>query len=274
MSSAPIDTQACLGTKMRGGPASIHGISKITLKVVVFHFRRRDSSHLSYTSQVISQSRTRVKLNRVFFPADSRQARSLGVVSLDSRQDKWESLDSFDARGRPSKEPFQVRPRQHAVARSRRGAARAAAKASRRVRTRTPCPPLEPILFPGYGSILPTSLAYILPSTAGRSPWRPDAVMSTTGANDTRSSGFSRAAGRTDTTNVRCSSSSPDPTSAEPFPGVGRSLNVKDNSSRGPRRRLRLPNVAVNRRVPVQNFNPIPFRSSRETRFRRGYPDS
>ncbi|CAN7022585.1 unnamed protein product [Brassica rapa subsp. trilocularis] len=31
------------------------------------------------------------------------------------------------------------------------------------------------------GSILPTSLAYIVPSTRGCSPWRPDAVMSTTG---------------------------------------------------------------------------------------------
>ncbi|CAN7105306.1 unnamed protein product, partial [Brassica rapa subsp. narinosa] len=41
-------------------------LSKITLKIVVFHLRQ--SSHLFYTSQVISQSRTRVKLNRVFFP--------------------------------------------------------------------------------------------------------------------------------------------------------------------------------------------------------------
>ncbi|PHT25725.1 hypothetical protein CQW23_34651 [Capsicum baccatum] len=32
-----------------------------------------------------------------------------------------------------------------------------------------------------YGSILPTSLAYIVPSTRGCSPWRPNAVMSTTG---------------------------------------------------------------------------------------------
>ncbi|CAN7022680.1 unnamed protein product [Brassica rapa subsp. trilocularis] len=32
-----------------------------------------------------------------------------------------------------------------------------------------------------YGSILPTSLAHIVPSTRGCSPWRPDAVMSTTG---------------------------------------------------------------------------------------------
>ena len=42
------------------------GISKLTQRVVVFHLRR--SSHLSYTSLVNSQSRTRVKLNRVFFP--------------------------------------------------------------------------------------------------------------------------------------------------------------------------------------------------------------
>ena len=31
-----------------------------------------------------------------------------------------------------------------------------------------------------YGSILPTSLIYILPLTRGCSPWRPEAVMSTT----------------------------------------------------------------------------------------------
>ncbi|CAN1194674.1 Regulator of rDNA transcription protein 15 [Linum perenne] len=56
-----------LWSKRRGSaPPPIHGISKITLKVVVFQFCR--SSHLYYTSQVISQCRTRVKLNRVFFP--------------------------------------------------------------------------------------------------------------------------------------------------------------------------------------------------------------
>ena len=41
-------------------------ISETTSGVVVFH--RRVSSHLCYTSQVISQCQTRVKLNRVFFP--------------------------------------------------------------------------------------------------------------------------------------------------------------------------------------------------------------
>ena len=43
-----------------------HGISKTTRRVVVFQVRR--SSHLCYTSTVISQRQTRVKLNRVFFP--------------------------------------------------------------------------------------------------------------------------------------------------------------------------------------------------------------
>ncbi|CAN6462415.1 unnamed protein product [Victoria cruziana] len=70
MSSARISLhKADLGTKSRGNaPPPTNEISKITLKVVVFHFCRRNGSHLSYTSQVISQSQTRVKLNRVFFP--------------------------------------------------------------------------------------------------------------------------------------------------------------------------------------------------------------
>ena len=51
-------------------------ISKETMKVVVFHWRR--TSHLCYTSHVSSQSLTRVKLNRVFFPRWFCQARSLG----------------------------------------------------------------------------------------------------------------------------------------------------------------------------------------------------
>ena len=43
-----------------------NGISKIAKAVGVFH--RRLLSPLSYTCPAISQSRTRVKLNRVFFP--------------------------------------------------------------------------------------------------------------------------------------------------------------------------------------------------------------
>ena len=44
-----------------------------------------------------------------------------------------------------------------------------------------------------YGPNLPTSLTYIILSTRGCSPWRPDAVMSTTrGANKYPSPRFSR----------------------------------------------------------------------------------
>ncbi|PKX99780.1 hypothetical protein P168DRAFT_313786 [Aspergillus campestris IBT 28561] len=53
------------------------------LRCVVFHWRR--SSHLFYTPYVFSQCQTRVKLNRVFFPADSAKPVPLAVVSLDSR---------------------------------------------------------------------------------------------------------------------------------------------------------------------------------------------
>ncbi|PHT27506.1 hypothetical protein CQW23_32885 [Capsicum baccatum] len=47
--------------------------------------------------------------------------------------------------------------------------------------TGTPVPSAQSQSFSKtYGSILPTSLAYIVPSTRGCSPWRPNAVMSTT----------------------------------------------------------------------------------------------
>ncbi|KAF3612802.1 hypothetical protein FXO37_36651, partial [Capsicum annuum] len=47
--------------------------------------------------------------------------------------------------------------------------------------TGTPVPsPQSQSFSRSYGSILPTCLDYIVPSTRGCSPWRPDAVMSTT----------------------------------------------------------------------------------------------
>ena len=45
----------------------------------------------------------------------------------------------------------------------------------------TPKPnPQSQSLFRSYGSILPTSLIYIVLSTRGCTPWRPEAVVSTT----------------------------------------------------------------------------------------------
>ncbi|KAI3674913.1 hypothetical protein L2E82_51860 [Cichorium intybus] len=88
-------------------------------------------------------------------------------------------------------------PGRHAATRSRRGSSSSSPPTADGFGTGTPVPsPQSQSFSRGYGSILPTSLAYIVPSTRGCSPWRPDAVMSTSRAwGGTRSSGFSRAAG-------------------------------------------------------------------------------
>ncbi|KAK8610547.1 hypothetical protein V6N13_081703 [Hibiscus sabdariffa] len=73
-------------------------------------------------------------------------------------------------------------PGRHAATRSRCGSSSSNALAADGFETGTPVPsPQSQSFYRGYGSILPTSLAYIVPSTRGCSPWRPDAVMSTTG---------------------------------------------------------------------------------------------
>ncbi|KAL1818149.1 hypothetical protein ACET3Z_013018 [Daucus carota] len=73
-------------------------------------------------------------------------------------------------------------PSRHAATRSRRGSSSSSPPAADGFGTGTPVPsPQSQSFSRSYGSILPTSLAYIVPSTRGCSPWRPDAVMSTTG---------------------------------------------------------------------------------------------
>ncbi|KAI3476279.1 hypothetical protein L1887_62143 [Cichorium endivia] len=73
-------------------------------------------------------------------------------------------------------------PGRHAATRSRRGSSSSSPPTADGFGTGTPVPsPQSQSFSRGYGSILPTSLAYIVPSTRGCSPWRPDAVMSTTG---------------------------------------------------------------------------------------------
>ena len=55
----------------------------------------------------------------------------------------------------------------------------------------TRLPPHSQSFSQSYGSILPTSLTYIVLSTRGCSPWRPDAVISTArGANHASPSDF------------------------------------------------------------------------------------
>ena len=83
--------KANLGSKKRGrSPLLIHGISKIMLKVVVFHF------HLSApTYPTPFKSFHKVELEssstRSSFPADSAKPVPLAVVLLDIRQGQWES---------------------------------------------------------------------------------------------------------------------------------------------------------------------------------------
>ncbi|KAK7289526.1 hypothetical protein RIF29_03238 [Crotalaria pallida] len=127
------------------------------------------------------------------FPADSAKPVPLAVVSLDSRQGQWESLGFplsvpvlsrlFDARGRGPEGPVpNPSPDRHAATRSRRESSSSSPPTADGFGTGTPVPsPQSQSFSRGYGSILPTSLAYIVPSTRGCSPWRPDAVMSTTG---------------------------------------------------------------------------------------------
>ncbi|PHT24877.1 hypothetical protein CQW23_35460 [Capsicum baccatum] len=73
-------------------------------------------------------------------------------------------------------------PGRHAAIRSRRGSSSSSPQTADGFGTGTPLPsPQSQSFSQTYGSILPTSLAYIVPLTRGCSPWRPDAVMSTTG---------------------------------------------------------------------------------------------
>ncbi|KZV46086.1 hypothetical protein F511_27122 [Dorcoceras hygrometricum] len=71
-------------------------------------------------------------------------------------------------------------PGRHAVTRSRRASSSSSSPTADGFGTGTPVPsPQSQSFSRGYGSILPTSLAYIVPSTRGCSPWRPDASAET-----------------------------------------------------------------------------------------------
>ncbi|KAL6284976.1 hypothetical protein ACE6H2_015905 [Prunus campanulata] len=115
------------------------------------------------------------------FPADSAKPVPLAVVSLDSRQGQWESRGCSTPGESPRRNAPSPSPGRHAATRSRRGSSSSSPPTADGFGTGTPVPsPQSQSFSRGYGSILPTSLAYIVPSTRGCSPWRPDAVMSTT----------------------------------------------------------------------------------------------
>ncbi|PHT26577.1 hypothetical protein CQW23_33811 [Capsicum baccatum] len=73
-------------------------------------------------------------------------------------------------------------PSRHAATNSRRRSRSSSPPTADRFGTGTPVPsPQSQSFSRSYGSILPTSLSYIVPSTRAYLPWRPDAVMSTIG---------------------------------------------------------------------------------------------
>ncbi|KAE8720265.1 hypothetical protein F3Y22_tig00020999pilonHSYRG00008 [Hibiscus syriacus] len=176
-----LPTEADLGSKKSGRALlPIHGISKITLKVVAFQFRPRAPT---YPTPLKSFHKFRLESSSTgsSFPADSAKPVPLAVVSLDSRHRYSESTVR-----RPRKAPEGAvpspSPGRHAATRSRSESSSSSAPKADGFRTGTPVPsPQSQSYSRGYGSILPTSLAYIVPSTRGCSPWRPDTVMSTTG---------------------------------------------------------------------------------------------
>ena len=84
-------TEVSLGCKKKGrAPLLIHGISKITLKVVVFHFRL---SAPTYPTPLKSFHKVKLESSSTgsSFPTNSAKPIPLAVVSLDSRQGQWES---------------------------------------------------------------------------------------------------------------------------------------------------------------------------------------
>ncbi|KAG9438597.1 hypothetical protein H6P81_021469 [Aristolochia fimbriata] len=163
----------------------------------------------------------------------------------------------FDA-GRPPKGPLPVPPRRASLTtRLAAGAARAVHRQPTGSGLGPPCPAPEPILFPGC------------------SPWRPDAVMSTTrrGMHSVLRIFKGRRAHRTPRRRGGALSSRWTLPPAEPLPVVGRLLNRKDNSSPRPPPTppdsLTLPPTAT---PPFRNFNPIPFRGSRMHAYLTGFP--
>ena len=129
---------------------------------------------------------------------------------------------------------------------------------------KTPKPnPQSQSLSRGYGSILPTSLIYIILSTRGCTPWRPEAVMSTTRcANKSLHWIFK---GRRERTG-QCKKDTALPTispfrRAIRFQGHMKLLKRKENSSQDSRQRLqfRLCYHSLST-FWFRNINLIPFR--------------
>ncbi|WZY94033.1 hypothetical protein YC2023_066362 [Brassica napus] len=148
--------------------------------------RRSQTPHLKMSSAWIDPPK---RVLGSSFLADSANPIPLAVVSLDSRQGHWIPLvctGSELAVRRPGKDPERAVPNpspgRHEAVHSHHVSSSSSPPTVDGFGTGTPEPsPQSQSFSRSYGSIFPTSLAYIVPSTRGYSPWRPDVVMSTTG---------------------------------------------------------------------------------------------
>ncbi len=122
--------------------------------------------------------------------------------------------------------------------------------------------PQSQSLSRGYGSILPTSLIYIILSTRGCTPWRPEAVMSTTrSANKSRYRIFKGRQKRTGRQKIRRFASEKTISPVNPIPWSFQLLKRKENSFQGFCQRLRLHLCYHSLSTSwFGNINPIPFR--------------
>ncbi|PHT25002.1 hypothetical protein CQW23_35345 [Capsicum baccatum] len=137
-------------------------------------------------------------------------------------------------------------PDRHAATRSHRGSSSSSPPTTDGFGTGTAVPsPQSQSFSQTYRSILPTSLAYIVPSTRGCSPWRPNAVMSTTRCG--RHSVLRIFKGRRERTGHHATCGA--------LPAAGPYLRL--SRFRCSSDFLTLPSTATSR---LMNFNPIPFR--------------
>ncbi|WP_207789367.1 hypothetical protein, partial [Neobacillus terrae] len=78
-------TKTNLKTKNKNyTPPPIHKINKITLKIIIFHLHQ--NSHLSYTSQIISQIKLESNSTESSFPTNSTKPIPLTIISLNNKQ--------------------------------------------------------------------------------------------------------------------------------------------------------------------------------------------
>ena len=122
--------------------------------------------------------------------------------------------------------------------------------------------PQSQSLSRGYGSILPTSLIYIILSTRGCAPWRPEAVMSTTErANKSLHWVFKGRQKRTGLSKINRFAKEKTISPINSIPWFFHLLKRKENSFQGfcQRPRLHLCYHSVSTSW-FGNINPIPFR--------------